>query len=142
MKKHLSVLFMLMLVGLLTLAACGDDSTEGGSDNNDSDNNSEEKGSDEPVKLTFFSIDGSEKTFDDPVAQKLTEETGVILEMDYPVGGTDEAIPLMIAGGEYPDMIFAKGDLSKLIEAGGVIKLDDMIEERGDNLKAMYGEQI
>src|SRR5699024_12216658 len=42
----------------------------------------------------------------------------------------------------YPDMIFAKGDIGKLIEAGGVIKLDDLIEEKGDNLKAMYGDQL
>ncbi|GEM04890.1 ABC transporter substrate-binding protein [Halolactibacillus miurensis] len=142
MKKHLSVLFMLMLVGLLTLAACGDDSSDGGSDNDNTDNSSEDNGSDEPVTLTFFSSDGAEKTFDDPVAKKITEATGVYLEMDYPVGGNDEAIPLMIAGGEYPDLIFAKGDLGKLIDAGGVIKLDDMIEERGDNLKALYGDQI
>ncbi|PXW91497.1 carbohydrate ABC transporter substrate-binding protein (CUT1 family) [Streptohalobacillus salinus] len=137
MKKHLSVLLMLVLASMLTLAACGDDSA---SDENDS--SGENGGSDEPVTLTFFSSDGQEKAFDDPVAQKITEETGVVLEMDYPVGGNDEAIPLMIAGGEYPDLIFAKGDLGKLIDAGGVIKLDDLIEERGDNLKALYGDQI
>ncbi len=87
-------------------------------------------------------MEEKKKTFDDPVAKRITEETGIKLEMDYPVGGNDEAIPLMIASGEYPDLIFAKGDIGKLIEAGGVIKLDDLIEEKGENLKAMYGDQL
>uniref|UniRef100_UPI00082A306B ABC transporter substrate-binding protein n=1 Tax=Amphibacillus sediminis TaxID=360185 RepID=UPI00082A306B len=95
-----------------------------------------------PVTLTFYNEDGEEKAFDDPVAQKITEKTGVILDIQYPVGGNDEAVPLMIASADYPDLIFAKDGIGMLIEAGGVIKLDDLIEERGDNIKAMYGDQI
>lgn len=133
-KKRLSILAMLVMVGVLLLAGCSDDST--------SSDTSSDNSSDEPVTLTFFSADGVEKEFDDPVAQKITEETGVKLELDYPVGGNDEAIPLMIASGDYPDLIYAKGDIGKLIDAGGVIQLDDLIEEKGDNLKAMYGDQL
>lgn len=142
MKRKLSVLLLslLFMFAVLLLAACSNDSDtdtsssdEGASENNESD---------EPITLTFFNADGEEKSFDDPVAQKITEETGIKLEIDYPVGGNDEAIPLMIASGDYPDLIFAKGDIGKLIEAGGVIKLDDLIEEKGDNLKAMYGDQL
>ncbi len=139
MSKRLSKfsLAVLILLGLVVLAACSDGKT---SDNAEKEG---EGSSDEPLTLTFFNADGGEeKTFDDPVAKKITEKTGIKLEMDYPVGGNDEAIPLMIASGEYPDLIFAKGDIGKLIEAGGVIKLDDLIEEKGDNLKAMYGDQI
>ncbi|GAB2539596.1 ABC transporter substrate-binding protein [Gracilibacillus alcaliphilus] len=126
-------LWMLVMMAVVFLAACSDDS----SSDQSSDGNS-----DEPITLTLFNADGEEKTFDDPVAQKITEETGVKLEIDYPVGGSDEAVPLMIASGDYPDLIFAKGDLGKLIEAGGVIKLDDLIEEKGDNIKQMYGDQL
>ncbi|MGP4041442.1 ABC transporter substrate-binding protein [Gracilibacillus sp. D59] len=141
MKRKLSIflLFLLFMVAVLSLVACSDNSDTDTSSNNDG---TEENNSDEPLTLTFFNADGEEKSFDDPVAQKITEQTGIKLEMDYPVGGNDEAIPLMIASGDYPDLIFAKGDLGKLIEAGGVIKLDDLIEEKGDNLKAMYGDQL
>ncbi len=128
---------VLILFTLIALAACSDGETSKEAENE------EEGSSDEPITLTFFNADGGEeKTFDDPVAKRITEETGIKLEMDYPVGGNDEAIPLMIASGEYPDLIFAKGDIGKLIEAGGVIKLDDLIEEKGENLKAMYGDQL
>ncbi len=133
----------LFLVAMLVFVACsnetgGDEEVEG----SESPENSEESTGEEPITLTFFNADGEEKVFDDRVAEKITEATGVVLEMDYPVGGNDEAIPLMIASGEYPDLIFAKGDIGKLIEAGGVIALDDYIEEKGDNLKTMYGEQL
>ncbi|UOQ85123.1 ABC transporter substrate-binding protein [Gracilibacillus salinarum] len=140
MTRKLSFLWLsvVFILSVLFLAACSDDQDASSTDSD----NGEESGSEEPVTLSFFSADGVEKSFDDPVAQKITEKTGVKLELDYPVGGNDEAIPLMIASGDYPDLIFAKGDIGKLIEAGGVIKLDEMIEEKGDNLKAMYGDQI
>lgn len=148
-KRKLSLLSvtLMLLLGMVFLVACGDDSNNDSSSkdngNNNGNENSAEEGSKEPVTLTFFNADLTEDvSFDDPVAQKITEETGVTLEFQHPVGGDEQAIPLMIAGGDYPDMIFAKGDIGKLIGAGGVIKLDDLIEEKGDNLKAMYGDQI
>src|SRR5690554_4181330 len=142
-KRKLSLLSLalMLLIGMVFLVACSDDSNNGSSSNGNGNNAGE--ASDEPVTLTFFNADLTEDvSFDDPVAQKITEETGVTLEFQHPVGGDEQAIPLMIAGGDYPDMIFAKGDIGKLIGAGGVIKLDDLIEEKGDNLKAMYGDQI
>ncbi|MFC4321561.1 ABC transporter substrate-binding protein [Litchfieldia salsa] len=137
MKKKLSFLTLSLLFTItVIMAGCTDKSSK------DSSENSGESSSTEPLTLTFYSADGEEKTFDDPVAKKITEATGVTLELDYPVGGNDETIPLMIASGDYPDMIYAKGDIGKLIQAGGVIKLDDLIEEKGENLKAMYGDQL
>lgn len=129
-KSKLSIysLAFALFVSVITMAGCSDDS---------------EESSDEPVTLSFFTADLTEdKSFDDPVAKKITEETGVILDIQHPVGGDEQAIPLMIASGDYPDMIFAKGDIGKLIDAGGIIKLDDLIEEKGENIKAMYGDQL
>ncbi|GAA0285960.1 putative aldouronate transport system substrate-binding protein [Gracilibacillus halotolerans] len=135
MKKQYNLLVALFLV--IFLAACGNEST-----NNTNTKDDDDSDTDEPITLTLFNADGEEKEFNDAVAQKITEETGVVLEFDYPVGGNEEAVPLMIASGDYPDLIFAKGDIGKLIEAGAVIKLDDLIEEKGSNLKAMYGDQL
>lgn len=97
----------------------------------------------EETTLTFFTVDlSTDDPFTNPVAQEITKRTGVKLELSHPVGGDEQAIPLMIASGDYPDLIYSKGDLNKLIDAGAVIPLDDLIEEKGENLKAMYGEQI
>ena len=49
---------------------------------------------------------------------------------------------MLIANGEYPDFIFAKGDLVRLIEAHAVIPLDDYIDKYGDNIKKLYGKEI
>lgn len=130
MKK---IVASLMLTGGLLLAACGNGeskATEGGADG-------------EPLTLTFFSADlTQDDPFTNPVAEKITEETGIKLEISHPVGGDEQAVPLMIASGDYPDMIFAKGDINKMIDAGALIPLDDMIEERGDNLKELYSDQM
>lgn len=133
-KWPLWSLMLVLLVGI-TLAGCSSDS--------DKKADGSGKSADEPLTLTFFNADlTSDVSFDDPVAKEITKRTGVVLDIEHPVGGDEQAIPLMIASGEYPDMIYAKGDIGKLIEAGGVIKLDDLIEEKGDNLKKMYGDQI
>lgn len=96
-----------------------------------------------PITLTLFNADATEDMpFTDPVAQKITELTGVTLEVDRPVGGATQAVPLMIASGQYPDLIYAKGDLDMLIEAGAVIPLDDYIEQYGANMKKLYGDQL
>lgn len=64
-----------------------------------------------------------------------------ILEVQHPVAGDAQAIPLMMAG-DFPDLIYAKGELTKLIDAGAVIPLDDLIEKYGTNMKKLYGDQI
>ncbi len=96
-----------------------------------------------PITFSFFTSDATEDMlWNDPVAQEITKRTGVTLEVERPVAGDTQAIPLMIASGEYPDIIFAKGDLTKLIDAEAVIPLDDLIEQYGQNLKDLYGDQL
>jgi putative aldouronate transport system substrate-binding protein len=95
------------------------------------------------ITFSLFNADATEDMiFDDPVAKKITELTGVTLTVDYPVGGDTQAVPLMIAAGEYPDLIYAKGNLDMLIDAGAVLQLDDLIEKKGTHLKELYGDQL
>ncbi|OPJ65125.1 ABC transporter substrate-binding protein [Clostridium oryzae] len=97
-----------------------------------------------PITLSFYSVDlTKDDDFNNPVAKEITKKTGVTLKMEHPTAGdTTNAIALLIAGGDYPDMIYAKGDLSKLVDAGAVIKLDDYFEKYGSNLKKLYGDQF
>lgn len=94
------------------------------------------------TELTFYNADGQEDPWTDPVAEALTEATGVKLKTDYPVSSDDQKVALMIAEQNYPDMIFAKGDAASLIDAGALIDLTDLIEEYGPNIKKMYGEEF
>ena len=69
----------------------------------------------EPITFTFYNADGLEDTWTDPVAQTITEQTGVTLKIDYPADSNESRVELMVATGEYPDLVFAKGAVSKLI---------------------------
>lgn len=96
-----------------------------------------------PTTLRVFYKDQLEDIeFTDPVAEKIKELTGVTLEIEHAVGGDEQAIPLMIASGDYPDLIFAKGDTGLLVDAEALIPLDDYIEEKGTNMKALYGDNL
>lgn len=96
-----------------------------------------------PIVFSFFTSDATEfMMWNDPVAREITKKTGVTLQIKHPVAGDTQAIALMIASGEYPDLVYAKGELSKLVEAGAVLPLDDLIETYGKNMKDLYGDQI
>lgn len=93
----------------------------------------------DPLTLTFFNIDGVSDPWTDPVALKITESTGVSLKTEYPARGSDDAIDLMLADGDYPDLIYAKEKSNRLIEAGALIDLAPLIDEYGPNIKKLYG---
>lgn len=137
--KRRKLLSMVMALTLVTGAfvGCGSSADE------KKNTGSADSGDKEPITLTLYTVDATEDIeFTDDIAKKITELTGVTLKIEHPVGGDEQAIPLMIASGEYPDLIYAKGDTQKLIDAGAILKLDDYIDESGDNLKALYGDQI
>ncbi|HAU86296.1 MAG TPA: sugar ABC transporter substrate-binding protein [Lachnospiraceae bacterium] len=95
----------------------------------------------EPITFVFYNADGVEDPWTDPVAKEITKATGVTLETDYPVNGSAERIALMIATGEYPDLIFAKGDAGTLIDSRSLIDLSELIDKYGPNIKKLYGDE-
>lgn len=97
----------------------------------------------EPVTFTFYSSDLNEPlNFDDVIANEITRRTGVKLEFYQIRLNENDDIDLMIVNDQYPDLIFAKSGLSKLIEVGSVIPLDELIENYGLNIKSLYGDQL
>ena len=135
-KKNLGVLFLTGVLAVGTLSGCGD------KDENSNDQNVSNNETKKVTELTFYNADATVDSWTDPVAQALTEATGVKLKTDYPVSSTDQKVALMIAEQNYPDMIYAKGDAGSLIDAGALIDLTDLIEQYGPNIKKMYGEEL
>lgn len=134
------VLAVSMAVGML--GGCGGKGGDGGSAA-DAAGSGSAAGEDGVVELTFYNADGQEDDpWSDPVAQALTEKTGVKLLMDHPVGEDKQRISLMIAEQKYPDIIYAKGDAGSLIDAGVLIDMTDLIEEYGPNIKKLYGDEF
>ncbi|UUZ80441.1 ABC transporter substrate-binding protein [Paenibacillus sp. P26] len=127
----------LIAVALITTTACtGNNSTD--------DKGGTANGEKKPVTFTMFSADmnSNYENMQSPVGKKITELTGVTLNIDYPVGDPKEKIALMAASGEYPDLIFAKNDVNMLVNAGALIDLTPLIEKYGPNIKKLYGSYL
>lgn len=134
-KKRFAAL--LLTSSLLLAAGCGS------STGSDAPESTDENG---PITFTFFGADASPNwnRMQDAVGKKITEMTGVTInaEFDISSGGGNDRISLMAASGEYPDLIFPKGNLSRLVEAGAMLDLTDLIEKHGPNIKKAYGEHF
>jgi len=91
--------------------------------------------------LTMFSEDDISDNFSNPVAQKITEKTGVKIEVEVPVGNVNEKIGIMMASGDYPDFILVK-HMGQFVDSGAYIDLKPLIDEYGPNLKKLYGSYL
>lgn len=98
----------------------------------------------ETITLTVFDKNSGSKLFDDPVAKKIMEETGVTIELENPTGNPEEKQNLMLSEQNYPDIVLIEqGEvLSRYIEAGALIPLDDLLEEKCPNVMEMYGDTL
>ncbi|MCV4235641.1 ABC transporter substrate-binding protein [Virgibacillus sp. LDC1] len=146
-KKRLSLLLAIMMMATFVLAACGNsdsnNSANGGEEGNGgSDTQQEEKL--EPMTMTYYSADSNANwaNMQDAVGKKLTEKTGITIQAEYAVDGSNQKLPLMVASGEYPDLVFAKGDANLFVDSGAFIDLTDLIEEHAPNIKKVYGEYM
>lgn len=96
----------------------------------------------DPVTFTYFLRDSGVAPADNnPFINKIQELTGVTIKFEYLVGDLDEKLGVMMAGGEYPDLIFAGDSATKLMSSGAFIPLEDLIPNY-PNLWAMYKDTI
>lgn len=99
-----------------------------------------------PITFTLFrntDNPAQDMTGDTPVSKKVKELTGVSIEWQMPSAGDyTEKIALMCASGEYPDLIMPSDAAPMLYEAGAILKLDDLINQYGPNIKKFYGDEI
>ncbi|MFC4102714.1 ABC transporter substrate-binding protein [Paenibacillus xanthanilyticus] len=94
-----------------------------------------------PLTITAFFEDQNPNwnNMQDDVSKILKEKTGVTLDAEFAVGDPQQKISLMAASGQYTDIISAKGDIGKLVDAGGVIDLTDLIDKYAPNIKRVLG---
>lgn len=100
-----------------------------------------------PVTFTMYAADTDaypDPDFKSPVAQEITKQTGVTLKIQNAISpdAGKQDLSLMAASGEYPDYVYGKGDITILKNVNAIIKLDDLIEQYGQNLKKFYGKDI
>ncbi len=105
---------------------------------------SADSGDTSPVSFSFFSADPNSNwnKMQDAVGKTITEKTGVTLDAEFAVADPSQKLSLIVASGEYPDLLSAKGDVDKFIEAGAMIDLTDLIDKYAPNIKKVYGDQM
>lgn len=154
-SKGIKTAFTLMLMSSMLIAGCGGNNAANNTANNTPENTGNNTETNQPAddamdtspfKISFFGGDASPNwnNMQDDVGKVITEKTGVTIDAEFDVGsgGGDQKIPMMAASGEVPDLIFAKGNLSLLVDAGLVIDLTDLIDKYAPNLKKVYGENM
>ncbi len=99
-----------------------------------------------PITFTYWSADTTAGQMDDgnksPVSKKIAELSGVTVDKEFAVGDPREMLAIMAASGEYPDFIYALEYSNIIVDAGGFIQLDELIEEYGPNIKKLYGDDL
>ena len=99
-----------------------------------------------PITFTFFGADASPNwnNMQDEVGKVITQKTGVTLDAEYDVGsgGGDNKIALMAASGQVPDIIYPKGNLSNLVDAGLMLDLTDLIDKYAPNIKKIFSSNM
>ncbi|GMK38618.1 ABC transporter substrate-binding protein [Paenibacillus sp. CCS19] len=110
---------------------------EASSSSNDSDTSTAPAADDlKPITISaFIGSPNQAPTADNRIYKKIKDELGVTLNMEFLVGDLQQKLGVMIAGGEYPDLITAD---PKLVTAKAVIPLEDLIEKYAPNLKEHY----
>ncbi|WP_151737402.1 ABC transporter substrate-binding protein [Paenibacillus tengchongensis] len=156
-RKSTKTVFTLMLLSTMLIAGCGGNNNNAANNAANSGNTGTNTGNEaagnnaaaedtSPITITFFGADTSPNwnNMQDDVGKAITEKTGVTIEAEYDVasGGGEDKIALMAASGEMPDLIFAKGNLGKLIDAGMVLDMTDLIEEHAPNMKKLFSENM
>ena len=147
-EKMASTSLAVLTAATLFLAACSNNEpvasntkTEGNTNTNSEVVSEVSK---DPVTFTYFGFGANKDVLasETTIGKLLQEQTGVDWKMEFVVGDSATKAGVMIAGGDYPDVISPVGELAKLLDAGAYIPLNDLIEKHGPNIKRVYGDYM
>jgi putative aldouronate transport system substrate-binding protein len=140
-KSYLFIVVVLSL--LLVFAACSNNSETNSESSSDSDSDSTETL--EPSTYHLFNAGAAGKdlnTNETTLGKKFEEETGVNFRLEHLVGDLNQKIGVMVAGGNYPDVIVPDAGIDTLLDAGAFIPLNDLLEEHGQNILEAYADYL
>jgi putative aldouronate transport system substrate-binding protein len=144
--KGTKVVAAVLLTSALIIGGCGNTGKNDNDKNSKPTNESAAKDDKSPITFSFFGADASPNwnNMQDDIGKVITEKTGVTLNAEFDVGsgGGDNKIALMAATGEIPDIIFAKGNLSTLVDADMLMDLTELIDKHAPNIKKIYEKDM
>ena len=138
-RKLISVLLAATMMAAM-FAGCGSDAASTDAKENAAGADSTEAGG---VKefTAFFAVPGSELNDDNEIQQIIADKTGVKVKETWLTGQTaEEAVGMMITGGELPDFICGGSGQSQLYDADVLVALDDYLDDY-PNIKNFFTQQ-
>jgi ABC-type sugar transport system, periplasmic component len=157
MRSRLRALAVPVLITLMTallFTGCGESGkqpqkTEGNNNTAGASSTQNTKVDNTPIKLSLWVGESwvqatLNQNGSDPISKKLAEKTGVSFEVQYAKSAdyTNE-LNLMMASGDYPDLIEHNGSFeNKLKAAGAIIPLDEYINKYAPNFLKRLEYQI
>ena len=138
-RKLISVLLAAAMMAAM-FAGCGSDAASTDAKENADGADSTEAGG---VKefTAFFAVPGSEINDDNEIQQIIADKTGVKVKETWLTGQTaEEAVGMMITGGELPDFICGGSGQSQLYDADVLVALDDYLDDY-PNIKNFFTQQ-
>ena len=92
-----------------------------------------------PISISVFSMAAMQQPpADNKIYRWIDDNLHVTFTWDILVGDRDQKIGVMIAGGDYPDILHI--DSTKFYEAGALLPLEDLIVKYAPRLRAHYAE--
>ncbi|WP_019636948.1 extracellular solute-binding protein [Paenibacillus fonticola] len=140
-KKVLALGLVAIIMAAVALSGCSNNNKE----NTSSSPVESTDATNDPVTFNYFSFGAPKKAIlasETDIGKELQQQTNVDWRMEYLVGDGDTKVGVMIASGDYPDIIDSSGQMAKLMDAGAFIELDDLIEQYGPNIKRVYGPYL
>ncbi len=151
-KRVTSLLLAMILVMSLILSGCNSEesepdktsTSEGSSQNTDGEKDDSKSDDEEPYVFTVFIGEPRQQpTKDNKIYKMIEEELNVKFEFEFLVGDLDQKLGVMIAGGDFPDLIDSANSSEKTMNAGALVPLQDMIsEDKTPNLWRQYGDYM
>ncbi|MEW9700836.1 ABC transporter substrate-binding protein [Paenibacillus sp. SI8] len=145
-RKALTMLTAVSLsAAMLALSACGTENAPAASKteqpkSTDTKAAGQTTAKKDPITFTYFlNAPGDNVPDHTKLGDIIKEKTGVTIKYERVVGEIEQKLGVMIAGGDYPDLIYGGDKMFKLIDAKALIPLEDLIEKNAPNLKKIYG---
>ena len=126
-KKRWLTTFLVIVIALMTMVGCSNSSTTTSTTdapntttNNNAANNKDDKKA--PVTFTYFSFDSKKDILSNEtvIGKELERQTGVNFKLEHLVGDAKTKSGVMIASGDYPDVIVPNGEIDKILDAGAL----------------------
>lgn len=138
-KRALSLVTATTLSLSLIVGGCSSGNNSAAGTENDAKANADGDSSGELKTFSYFVFNpGDNVPEHTKIGDIIEKKTGVQIKYELLVGEKEQKVGVMIAGSDYPDIIYTDQTV-KFEDANALIPLEDLIDKYAPNIKKIYG---